>query len=43
MSVMSAASTDSWTSRYSCMTNGRRYSEDEGDDRDDARSLKFFS
>ena len=29
MSVMSAASTDSWTSRYSQMTDGRRYSEDE--------------
>jgi hypothetical protein len=32
MSIMSAASTDSWTSRYSCMTDGRRYSEDDGDD-----------
>lgn len=36
--VMSAASTDSWTSRYSCMTDGRRYDEND----DDARSVKFF-
>jgi hypothetical protein len=34
MSIMSAASTDSWTSRYSCMTDGRRYSDDEGDMRE---------
>ena len=38
--VMSAASTDSWTSRYSCMTDGRRYDED--DDDYDAKSVKFF-
>jgi hypothetical protein len=29
MSVMSAAITDSWTSRYSQMTDGRRYSEED--------------
>jgi hypothetical protein len=40
MSVMSAASTDTWTSRYSCMTDGRSYSEDDGDD---GRSMKFFT
>lgn len=37
MSIMSAASTDSWTSRYSCATTGSRYSEDDSLDGEDER------
>lgn len=40
MSVMSAASTDSWTSRYSQMTDGRRYSEEV--DETVGVNLRFF-
>ncbi len=44
MSVMSAASTESWSSRYSCMTDGRRYSawEDEGYLGSDRLSVRYM-